>query len=361
MNKTRPRLRAPLVVTVVAGAALTGCGLTVVTPAPRCPQEAPAAGASCDPAAVGAGVCGYGSCRGAPITQAVCDAQRRTWSVSSLRCVIDPPMRACPTETPREGAACDAALDPASCNYGWSDCTRGPQVTALCQGGAWRIALSTCNPPAPTCPTAAPQSGTSCGLLPGTQCTYGDCYGSPTTFARCEQGTWQVAEASCNPPPPVCPLTAPADGDPCGYPLGAPACTYGNCNGTPTTYARCESGRWNVATASCNPPVPVACPTSAPFVGDPCMHPASAECHYGACGETPALRYTCAAGRWALDRAMCGDYCPPSRPLAGTACSRDAATPCRYPGALCDGMQLTNEAVCNPMTNRWVITEYVCR
>lgn len=360
MNKHRPRLRAPFVATVVAGAALTGCGLTVVTPSPRCPVEAPVDGSACDPAVTAAGTCGYGACHGVPITQATCDPQRRTWSVSTLRCAIDPPVRSCPAAQPAEGAACDPAFDPASCNYGWSECARGPSVTALCEGNAWRLAVATCNPPPPTCPAQAPQRGTSCVLLPGTQCTYGDCYGSPTTWARCESGTWQVAEASCNPPPPVCPAEAPRNGDPCGLPTVPSACTWGDCEGAPTTFARCVAGRWYVETRTCDTP-PVACPGRAPIEGDPCVYPPSATCDYGSCGEVPALTYTCRDGRWALQRAMCGDYCPPTRPLAGTACSRDALAPCRYPGAVCDGMQLSNEASCNPMTHRWVITEYACR
>jgi hypothetical protein len=466
MNK-KIRLRAPLVVTVIAGAALSACGGAVVTPSAQCPSDPPAAGASCDPAAVRGGTCGYGVCQGRPLTQATCDAQTRVWTVSSLRCEVTPPTRACPAAQPSDGARCDASLDPASCNYGWSDCLRGPAVNVRCEGGAWRAAVSTCNPPAPACPPSAPATDDPCvGAL---SCNYGDCAGAPTTYARCESGRWQVAESSCNPPPPMtaCPPTAPLPGAPCAIPNGgpvctfgscadggsfptalcldgrwalqtvtceptpvpvcpgappeqgaacgrpsfAPPCTWGDCNGAPTTFGACVGGRWEVNIRSCETPLPTcastpapqgsycpgffgasceydpcvsngvaatvcfenrivhrvgtcaprACPADAPVVGDPCTQPPSASCDYGRCGSLPALRYTCSAGRWSVARGMCGDYCPPSRPLAGSACSRDAVQPCRYPGAVCGGTQLQNEAACNPMTNRWVITEYVCR
>lgn len=360
MNKPRPRLRAPFVATVAACAALAGCALTVASPAPRCPTEAPAQGASCDPAAAGAAACDYGLCLGRPLAQATCDAQTRRWAVSALPCAMPTPVRPCPTEAPAQGASCDLGRNPASCSYGWSECIRGPAVTAFCEGAAWRLAVATCNPPAPTCPASAPQTGGACVLPAGTECTYGDCGGSPTTYARCDGGTWQVAEASCNPPPPTCPANVPSEGEPCALPSDAPACTWGSCDADFIAIARCVAGRWQHLEAGCERP-PAACPSAAPIAGDRCDHPASAECHYGSCGAVSALNYTCRGGVWVVDRAMCGDYCPPARPLAGSACSRDASSPCRYPGAVCDGAQLWNQASCNPMTNRWVITEYVCR
>ena len=35
----------------------------------------------------------------------------------------------------------------------------------------------------------------------GDTCTGGDCFGSPTMFAECVDGSWRVSEAPCNPPP----------------------------------------------------------------------------------------------------------------------------------------------------------------
>ncbi|MEZ4394931.1 MAG: hypothetical protein R3A48_27970 [Polyangiales bacterium] len=357
--RRRPGLRAPLVVTVVAGAALAACGGAVVTPTVVCPSEAPVDGASCAPASRG-GTCGYGSCQGRPVTQAVCDASSLRWRVRSTPCVVTPPRRACPPSRPAQGDACDVALDPQTCNYGWSDCLRGPEVTAICEANTWRLAVATCNPPPPTCPATAPTTGASCALPSSTPCNYGDCNGSPTTFARCEAGVWIVAEASCNPPPPACPAEAPAPSSPCALPEGFPSCSYGSCGVSPTLAASCVGGQWRVTEQPCSPPR-VVCPNDAPIEGDACDQPATGGCSYGECGDRPALNYTCRGGRWWLDRAMCGDFCPPSRPRAGSACARDASEPCRYPGAVCGDTQLQNEAQCNPMTSRWVITEFVCR
>lgn len=363
MNKHRPRLRAPLVVTVITGAALAACGGSVVTPNETCPSEAPTDGSGCAPSLRGS-TCNFVSCQGRLVTSAVCRADTGRWQVPPTHCETTPPMRACPAVQPTNGAACNGALDPASCSYGWSDCLRGPESTAVCESGAWRIAVSTCNPPAPTCPAVAPVSGDACVLPSPTECTYGDCAGSPTIFARCEGGRWSVAQSSCNPPPPpppVCPAAPPTPEAPCALPNGHDACGYGDCYGTPTDTAQCVDGRWRLTSLGCNPPPPMACPTEVPFEGDTCTHAPSAECHYGDCGTRPALNFTCRSGRWWLTREMCGDYCPASRPRAGAACSRDAMAPCRYPGAVCGDTQLQNEAQCNPMTHRWVITEFVCR
>lgn len=355
----RPRLRAPLVVTIL-GASLSACGGVVVTPSPSCPQSAPPNESSCDPNVNLGASCSWGMCRGRPITQATCDVSTRRWSVQTERCVIDPPMRACPAAQPPSGARCDSALDRVSCNYGWSECLRGPEYTAICRDNSWQILAATCNPPPPTCPTATPSTGESCVLPSSTECTYGDCFGAPNIYARCDAGRWQVAMASCNPPAPACPAGRPTQGAPCDYPEGLPDCTYGSCAGSPTVFASCRGGRWSVSELSCNPP-PIACPPDAPFVGDACTQPSGGSCFYGTCAATPALRFSCESGRWSLDRAMCGDYCPAERPRAGSSCSRDASDPCRYPGVMCDGRQLMNEAQCNPMTHRWVITEFVCR
>lgn len=356
------RLRAPLVVTALAGAALSACGGAVVTPTPVCPADPPAAGAACDPLTARGGTCGYGSCQGRPITQATCDPQARTWAVSTSRCDVPVPMRACPTAQPANGDRCDATRDPASCNYGWSDCLRGPAVTARCEADTWRLAVATCNPPAPTCPVTPPNTDDPC--VSSLSCEYGDCAGAPTTFARCESGRWQVAMASCNPPPPMptCPPTAPQPGTPCTLPNGAPPCRWGSCD-TASSYpaAVCLDGRWALQTIACEPTPVMPCPSTPPIAGDRCAHPPSATCDYGRCASTPAVTYACVGGAWSVSRAMCGDYCPPSRPLAGSACSRDAVEPCRYPGVVCNGTQLTNEAACNPMTHRWVITEFICR
>jgi hypothetical protein len=89
------------------------------------------------------------------------------------------------------------------------------------------------NPPAPPtaiCPTPEPSTGQWCSYT-GPACTYGDCYGTPTVYATCVNGAWQVSQASCNPPPYQCPEEEPPIGNAC-MPIGA-ACAYsfGGCNG----------------------------------------------------------------------------------------------------------------------------------
>jgi len=60
-----------------------------------------------------------------------------------------------------------------------------------------------CNPPPPTCPQTAPAQGTDCDAH-GLVCGYNECLGEPTLQAECDSsGKWAVSEVSCNPPPPI--------------------------------------------------------------------------------------------------------------------------------------------------------------
>jgi hypothetical protein len=102
-----------------------------------------------------------------------------------------------------------------------------------------------------TCPADPPAEGAVCDYR-GPACEYQGC-GAKT--ATCRDGAWRVYEMSCNPPPPNrCPEQVPEHGAPCDY--QGPACDYGDCYGNPTHRATCAGNTWNIAQATCNPPAP---------------------------------------------------------------------------------------------------------
>lgn len=159
----------------------------------------------------------------------------------------------CPTTAPSEGAGCDYAGPP--CEY--DVCMTHPTKAATCSKGAWRVAITSCNPPPPntSCPDDVPQQQSYCDYQ-GPPCDYGDCYGSPTHRATCDGNQWKIAESSCNPPPPpvtVCPVEKPISGAYCNY--AGPACEYDHC-GLATTRATCDAATWTVSHSTCNPPPP---------------------------------------------------------------------------------------------------------
>jgi hypothetical protein len=141
---------------------------------------------------------------------------------------------------------------------------------ASCSGGHFELGGHSCNPPAPDCPASRPTPGASCyGYGP---CGYTDtCVDSPTGASTesfvCTAGTWRsmVEDYVAK-----CPKTPPVDGSSCA--CGAHfygECGYGDCYGSPTTIARCDptSGRWSVLPSTCNPPPPDADAGPPPDVG----------------------------------------------------------------------------------------------
>jgi hypothetical protein len=167
--------------------------------------------------------------------------------------VTNPPFIGCPASVPASGSGC-AGGD--SCSYdAGAGC--GPTL-AKCGNDGWQIAVSTCNPPpiAP-CPTSAPTAGEPCASS-GNKCSYGECNQAggyqPTFEFSCTGGVWSNALIlSCNPPP-TCPAQPPSPGTSCIGALGGAPCTYGDCFGQPTTTASCVNSTWQVAVSSCNPP-----------------------------------------------------------------------------------------------------------
>ncbi|MBX3222146.1 MAG: hypothetical protein KF795_16635 [Labilithrix sp.] len=206
---SRATLRRPFVVTVTAVAAVTAtaCGGTLADESlqqdpelssTECPTEMPRTG-SCSLAA--GTTCRYGDCGGDSTMLATCVAGG-SWEIVTMSCNPPPPLDACPAEEPVAGEPC--YVDPAA-TCGYKDCLGTPSVTAKCKDYAWQVVEMSCNPPPPpvACPEKAPVEGTPCNMKSTETCEYGDCYGVATTTAICnDQKTWNVAEVSCNPPPP---------------------------------------------------------------------------------------------------------------------------------------------------------------
>ncbi len=217
-RKKRP-LRSPFVMTFAAAATTAiACGgqvegpekknpedtrgTTSVPNADSCPSVAPAGGASC--ALPASQVCTYGNCYGVAITRVQCSSAR-TWQVVEATCnPPPPPMNACPRTEPKAGASCATFAD-LQCVYNGSRCNEAggyePERHYSCGSGVWVAQPAPeCVPPVPTCPSSPPNDGARCtGDL---VCPYGDCYGSPTTTARCstQAGRWSVFTSTCNPP-----------------------------------------------------------------------------------------------------------------------------------------------------------------
>lgn len=120
----------------------------------------------------------------------------------------NPPIVECPAAVPNSGDSCDPEVG--TCHY-TDDC--GSDVPASCDDGSWSVEIATCNPPPPgDCPAELPAFGDACDPEVG-DCTYTDeC--DQQIIASCNGATWEIeAGASCNPPPP-CPGILPAEGDP---------------------------------------------------------------------------------------------------------------------------------------------------
>jgi hypothetical protein len=197
------RLRAPFVVTVIgSGFAFAGCGdpPNVATNSPevklRCPQTVPASGeGDCGEPGL---KCKYGDCGGHPTTEAFCQNDG-TWKLTVISC--NPPPVQCPASVPAAGTACPGP-GRMECEYG--TCAQQPITHASCAtDGTWKTFQTTCNPPAPQCPTALPTAGDVCSPY-GLYCAYGNCSVDASTHqATCEtSGAWRVDETACSTPDP---------------------------------------------------------------------------------------------------------------------------------------------------------------
>jgi hypothetical protein len=173
----------------------------------------------------------------------------------------NPPIVECPAAVPTTGDGCDPEVG--TCNY-TDDC--GSAIAASCDDGTWSVEIASCNPPPPgDCPTEAPTNGDSCADPEIGGCSYADECGQSFS-ASCNGSTWEVDEpiASCNPPPP-CPSTLPEEGAVCeltpgGTPIGCEYDVETAC-GPAVAAAECveveEQGLvWQVTAPPCTPPEP---------------------------------------------------------------------------------------------------------
>lgn len=99
-------------------------------------------------------------------------------------------------------------MGPLVCNYGPPTPCSTPDMQARCdpRNGRWDVAVSSCNPPPPSCPETQPLRGTRCAVWSTPpECRYGNDICGPT-IARCDPATslWRLQDPpDCNPPPPV--------------------------------------------------------------------------------------------------------------------------------------------------------------
>ncbi len=174
------------------------------------------------------------------------------------------PSPGCPATPPRERTC---SSEGTSCDY--SRCYAPYWESgefAYCKGGEWHSGASSCNPPPPP-----PQAECPLTIAFGSACTHPSwqvcdaviscAYDRTATIIdtfRCLDGRWISADGYHQPPP--CPVVPPQHGSSCacGTKLTAAKCNYGNCYGSPTTYASCDPGTkiWSVSQQSCNPPPP---------------------------------------------------------------------------------------------------------
>ena len=225
-------LRAPFVVTLAATA--LGCGASV-TPSPSPPDGSVGADVPVD--------------RETPVDRPVVietDVRRAcpaTLPTVGVGCTpgVDP----------------ETCTDPSMAAPG---CPPGVGVTVRCDPSTqrWQALPSICNPPAPVqCPPTAPEDGSACPggtyLSPPLRCGYDLCGTRPATDASCDGPTsrWRVVRSSCNPPAPVCPAAAPTPGAACALTPGV-SCEWGSCAGRSTSRGTCVDGRWSIDLAECD-------------------------------------------------------------------------------------------------------------
>lgn len=245
----------------------------------------------------------------------------------------------------------------------------GGAAAAGCSGNS---ADTDPKPSSSSCPETKPTTDGACNLPASQSCGYDDCYGTPSTTAKCKDGKWLVGSASCNPPAPTsCPATKPDADSVCDL-SAEQTCEYDDCYGTPGTTAKCENWKWKLATIACNPPAP-QCPADKPQDGTPCSLPSGTRCnnpdYKNYCGKPVGpgdpvdpsrdpLQVTCKDGTWEVlevDYGPCG--CPPDKPQQGEYCySNVIPDSCTYDA--CDGGAPAITAKC--VGNTWNVSTTSC-
>jgi hypothetical protein len=102
------------------------------------------------------------------------------------------------------------------------------------------------------CPGVPPAVGSSCGLPAKTSCTFGD----PCHFDRyaCEHGRWLIMDPDASTPP-SCPAAAPATGTICASCGSTLRCAYDAAcasGGAGSTVVICSGGHWLSGTTGCD-------------------------------------------------------------------------------------------------------------
>ncbi|HEX6241699.1 MAG TPA: hypothetical protein VFZ61_12415 [Polyangiales bacterium] len=207
---------------------------------------------------------------------------------------------ACPVKAPLLGSVCSTSE---TCYYE-PNCGTRPTRMARCIAGRWDIAQSTCNPPPPVmCPSAEPAEGAGCMPAGENRCYYGSCDGGDAARTyQCTGNAWQLIER-CGKP--ACPSAAPMNGTPCGY--AGPSCRYGMaiCGGDPELVATCSAGVWSTLKPTCLNPPPPECPGLAPAEGSSCALPPNYPCSFSLSAGGTVIGM-CVEGQWKLGVADAG-------------------------------------------------------
>lgn len=172
----------------------------------------------------------------------------------------------CPVAVPPEHSACDVLG--ARCDYGQCE----PGVASIeCVPDGWAYHVVACEPPggavppSPTgCPAQEPLASTPCTTdardvcaYHKSQCNFAGGYISERDYVCADggvgvPGVWTVVPTpECPPATNICPSTVPTNGALCRT---APECSYGDCNGKPTTIAKCLDDNWHLLYPPCIPP-----------------------------------------------------------------------------------------------------------
>lgn len=351
-HKLRSRIaqfKQPFLVGAVTSAALlSGCGGeaqgTHLGTSDECPTQAPKSPQACDEYESGLD-CVYDEESSCPREFRCNDG---AWEDVSASCNPPPPdpLQECPTITPASGEACDQYEPGLDCDYDdESSCRR----EFICNADAWEDVSPSCNPPPPEleCPEVAPAWGEACDEYePGLDCAYDVESSCPREFT-CNDGAWEGAFRTCNPPPPEfeCPQVTPTSGEACHEYLPGLDCGYNDDSGCQREFT-CNDGAWQDVSPTCNPPPPEnECPEQPPNPGDSCeRYELGLECESGvnqsSCPEASVV-FCGSSGEWEGHVLICNPpppelECPESAPTAGKDCETyEPGLECEYESGSC--------------------------
>jgi hypothetical protein len=188
-----------------AGAGSGGAATTT------CPTVAPEPGTPCRVAPGVECVVGTDGCGSHTTATCTGGLWQVSWSGTSCN-PPPPPSNVCPEREPYPGEYCNVTPG-LTCSYG--SCSGAPATEARCEGYSWQVSYWACNPPPPACPADVPMAEDPCDAWGSSYCYYdvpSDC-GWASVEANCAGGQWSLHYAE------GCPIDAggpPDSGSPDG-------------------------------------------------------------------------------------------------------------------------------------------------